>query len=416
MVKVRYPQAATVVTAAVAVFALILSVAGGAADEPQPPAESADAPAESAEEEKPDPFAVPAEATSEELTLFLRRIARMEPAEPGPEGARAHLEKMNQALDEVLDREIEDDTARLAANFKLQVLQFLESLGVEGADKQFEDFVAKLAQDKRPVLAEMGHRIQMNLRISRIPEMTPEERQELLDEVKSKIHDKEPDGSDVGLAMNLAGTFEQVEPALAIATYDLFAGHLEKSNDSELSDLAGTFRKAIHRIELLGHPVELTGETLAGEPFTLEPYKGKVVLIDFWATWCGPCIAELPNVKEHYAKYHDKGFEVVGISLDDDPDALQQFLQENEIPWLTLFSPDENLRGWDNPIADEFGVFAIPTVLMLDQEGKLISLHAHGPELGRLLQELLGDPLEVPEEKPETPAGESADKETANKP
>jgi thiol-disulfide isomerase/thioredoxin len=76
---------------------------------------------------------------------------------------------------------------------------------------------------------------------------------------------------------------------------------------------------------------------LAGEPLSIAKFKGKVVLVDFWATWCGPCRGELPNVLAAYKKYHDKGFEIIGISLDRDENALKSFIKENGMVWPQYF-------------------------------------------------------------------------------
>ena len=116
-----------------------------------------------------------------------------------------------------------------------------------------------------------------------------------------------------------------------------------------------------------------------------------MVLVDFWATWCGPCIAEIPNVKSNYNKYHTRGFEVVGISLDHDQRSLQRFVERESLPWVQLFdNTGKSKQGWQHPMAARYGVAAIPAAFLVDQQGKVISMSARGPELEHALEKLLG--------------------------
>jgi len=116
---------------------------------------------------------------------------------------------------------------------------------------------------------------------------------------------------------------------------------------------------------------------LNGEALSISRFKGKVVLVDFWATWCGPCISELPNVKAAYSKHRAAGFEIVGISLDQDRNKLKDFIAKHEMPWPQLFDG----QGWDSKLGRQYGIRSIPATFLLDREGKVIARDLRGPAL-----------------------------------
>ena len=113
--------------------------------------------------------------------------------------------------------------------------------------------------------------------------------------------------------------------------------------------------------------------------------SGKVVLVDFWATWCPPCVAEMPNVIAAYNQYHDQGFEIIGISLDQDKDALLAFTKENKMPWPQYFDG----KGWSNEIAGQYGIRGIPATFLIGKDGKIAATDLRGPALKSKLDELL---------------------------
>jgi peroxiredoxin len=118
-------------------------------------------------------------------------------------------------------------------------------------------------------------------------------------------------------------------------------------------------------------------EDLDGKPLSIARFKGKVVLVDFWATWCGPCIGELPNVLAAYEKHHAKGFEIVGISLDSDRAKLDKFIADRKMTWPQYFDG----KGWQTKLAGVYGVNSIPATYLLDGEGKIIAKNLRGEAL-----------------------------------
>jgi peroxiredoxin len=130
---------------------------------------------------------------------------------------------------------------------------------------------------------------------------------------------------------------------------------------------------------------EFAEKDINGKSFSLADYKGKVVLIDFWATWCGPCRAELPNVLETYNKYHSKGFEIIGISLDEDKTKLTDFTKAKDMKWQQYFDG----KGWENKLAQQFGVQSIPATFLVNGEGVIIAKDLRGDDLGDAVQKAL---------------------------
>lgn len=117
---------------------------------------------------------------------------------------------------------------------------------------------------------------------------------------------------------------------------------------------------------------------LDGKPLSVASRKGKVVLVDFWATWCGPCRGELPNVIATYKKHHDAGFEIIGVSLDSDRDKLDTFLkQQDGMTWPQYFDG----QGWSNKLAMKYGVQSIPFAVLIGPDGKVIGKDLRGEDL-----------------------------------
>lgn len=121
-----------------------------------------------------------------------------------------------------------------------------------------------------------------------------------------------------------------------------------------------------------------------GQSFKLSSLKGKVVLVDFWASWCGPCRKENPNLVKAYAKYHGKGFEIVGVSLDDKKDNWLKAIDADQLGWLHV----SDLKGWKSDLAAEYGIRSIPTSFLVDADGKIIAKDLRGDQLEKKLADI----------------------------
>jgi outer membrane lipoprotein-sorting protein/peroxiredoxin len=141
------------------------------------------------------------------------------------------------------------------------------------------------------------------------------------------------------------------------------------------------------RLKVGAVPLAISGNDLAGKPVTLAEYKGKVLLLDFWATWCGPCVGELPNVVAAYNKYHAKGFEIVGISLDqaDAKPKLTKFIADKKMPWRQIYDG----KFWEAGNAKAYGVQSIPFTLLIGKDGKIAAVGARGEALAPAIEAAL---------------------------
>ncbi|WP_165042491.1 TlpA disulfide reductase family protein [Dysgonomonas sp. ZJ709] len=157
-------------------------------------------------------------------------------------------------------------------------------------------------------------------------------------------------------------------------------------NKPEIKDLLGMFEMQSQRnADVLNQPykdVQLTDQN--GKSVALSTYvgKGKVVFLDFWASWCGPCMQEVPHLVQAYAKYKSKGFEIVGISLDEDKAAWTNAVKTNNMSWTQLIDADKSA-------AETYGISAIPYTLLVDGNGTIIAMNLRGDDLDKKLAELL---------------------------
>ena len=203
---------------------------------------------------------------------------------------------------------------------------------------------------------------------------------------------------DVQTGMMAAAMLElQPNKRPAKETYELIDELLKDDEREDMQALRINLKANVRRLELLGNRFELVAKTIQGKKIGIDDFEGKFVIVDFFATWCQPCLSEVPRLKKHYEKYQQRGLAVLGISLDQDKKQLNKYLADAELPWPIIH--DQN----DDPMKTlqmQFGVSQLPTVLLLNKEGTVVSLEARGAELDRLMEMLFEAPTPAPAPNP----------------
>jgi thiol-disulfide isomerase/thioredoxin len=304
-----------------------------------------------APKEEPDPFAVPEHADTKTLCAFC-----------------VHL--ISQQQQYARDRE------------KMQAFQTLMTPVVAKACEQI------LSQDNSANSGYVhfaSHQFIQNSMRALLPPGT-EKTPRVVAEIENLLKSPRFDSNDAQLLTQAVRFVKLTDAPKAKTLFAQLNKAVEALQDPWLETVQTQIESAIAQLDLIGQSLEIKGTAVDGKAFDLAALKGKIVLVDFWATWCVPCVQELPNVKANYEKYHAKGFEVVGISADETRDKVDAFLGANPLPWPIL-----HVAGGQHPSMAACKVTSYPTTFLVGKDGKVVALDARGPKLGELLKAEFGE-------------------------
>lgn len=336
-------------------------------------------------------------------------------AEEQKKGAQADQAPVQARLEQAVNAVIAAGTASVAAakddqsavvkvQQSLEAIRLIGQLGDFNTEAQTAKLMDELRESARPSVVEAIVRTQFELRLRMWQQLNSAERAEAVNSFVAGMKKAEISPVHAEMLTRLANYQDILDDsdqsrlasnaitALMPQFQALDAARGNRSGNGASKQYAPRLAGIVRRFDLIGKPMVLEGKLLDGTPFDWNSYRGKVVLVDFHASWCGPCRQEVPNVLKAYEAYHDKGFEVVGVNLDTEPQLAEKYIQETGAKFPTIFSDDPAANGWNAPMVTYYGVTAIPRVLLVDKDGKVVSTNARGAKLGQLLEKLLGPP------------------------
>jgi thiol-disulfide isomerase/thioredoxin len=264
--------------------------------------------------------------------------------------------------------------------------------------------ILELTQDRASPMAKVAEFDFMSSSLMLMGNEGPEAQSIIVGKYRDYLKQKkQPDNQDLQMSLLAMQNLEQSGDRERVATaYREFAAILKAKRQEALQVWIELLEANAKRVELPGKTMSITGKTIAGDDFDLRDCLGKHTLVYFWSSWCKPCREEYPYMRELYRQYRDRGFEIVAISVDEEKGKLEAFLRELEVPWTTLWDPQQP----STPQAvQDYGISTIPSMILLDQQGKVVSLEARGLILGSLLEKAIGPagPTPAPTPPP-TPA------------
>ena len=270
---------------------------------------------------------------------------------------KVRLGKLAEALRDFQTRYPKDVNAAEASTREYQALIFLARMGDQQASKRMEEIEEVQLKDPAKTPRE-----RFEIRASQVQRKN-QDRDESEKAARALIKEFPGIGEAYGLLLDSAEKYTD-------ARSRAIADEVLKSNAP--ANLKDDAKALLAKIDAVGKPLDIKFTAVDGREVDIQGMKGKVVLVDFWATWCGPCVRELPKVKAVYDKLHGKGFEIVGLSFDVEKERLQKFVKENEMPWPQFFDG----KRWQNQFGVQYGIHSIPTMWLVDKKGALRDLSA----------------------------------------
>ncbi|MDB5340485.1 MAG: Redoxin domain protein [Planctomycetaceae bacterium] len=348
-------------------------------------------------------FEVPTGASPEMLMKFADDLMYAKQPELDSQAALAAyyakvVAAVMQASQIVLDTKgVNDTLAEKALNAQFMSLALKTRLGDKKAIQQRLDLAQKYRADPRKAFAKISKEQRLYANLQQFDKLNAKEQEDLLADSLDFIKSCDFDEQLLKRIYTIGSVFERSKtPGLSSRVYEQIAGLMSQSEQSEVSKLSKQFQRMAKRMRLVGQPFEMEGQLVSQKPIDWASYRGKIVLVYFWATSSVSSVTDLPNLKSLYQGYSSKGFDIIGVSKDTNKTALDNFLAKNQIAWSNLFNFTDEFaeEGAQQPVVEKYGIMATPYRILVGKDGKVIKLDPSNEELRETLKDLLGPPVE----------------------
>jgi thiol-disulfide isomerase/thioredoxin len=314
---------------------------------------------------------------------------------PGGDLAQASDSLVAAALDSV-PKAKSDEMAINRISVTSEALRLIGLLGDREADVKNDRLLDELQKSARGNVVDAIVQIRTSKKLRQWPSLANSDRARVIDRFIADMKQVGPKPAHVDFVIQLTDVLtdrgaDDFVYRVATELQPTYAA----ANDPAMKRVAPMLEGIARRATIVGKPIDLEGTLLGGGKLDWSAYRGKVVLVDYFASFCGPCRAELPNVLENYLAYRDKGFEVVTVNLDPSREDAEMYIAETRLPFPVLFNDDVNAMGWEHPMGRKYGVTRLPQVFLVDQNGVVVDKDARGEVLGMQLRKLLGEPSDA---------------------
>lgn len=310
-----------------------------------------------------NPYAPPADASPLELIDFVLEMQEKPRSIQRRSGFTAGL---IEATDRVIASDAKPSWKTLALLTKAKYLHREASFGDQQAEEQLQGLIARWQDDPREDVAKVIEFLQLEQRALEADELATDQLPGLLDELIAFCEASSLDERHLRLASQSVHIANRLDAADREPYFQKLGAQFAKSSDRRLAAYGKRVAKtADGGQEHLNQPLELAGITTDGVRFNWASYRGSWVVVDFWATWCGPCRRAMPELRKLADNYDENQVRIVGVSLDEDMKALSEYLAEEKLPWTNLAGSDAQQS------AEKYGVRVIPNLMLVDAEGRI---------------------------------------------